>query len=229
MRRAPSGTHLRRSRGASSGQLPRVGVGKDRGRARRPITPNSSKTVTGLPFALYRDRAGTYVQQFWWLPFVPHLLRSTRRELHMAPQPVVDNAATTRRTHIIRTVLAVLVIAPLSIAAFYMWALWDPGDTVNRLPVAIVNADAGTELDGTRLQAGDEVVAALVRERRRCMEGRLGTGSRRRRQRRHLLLLGRHSENFQRGCGQCRIRFGPQGRTRRLVQRLQQSGRRPGR
>ncbi|GAA3152648.1 hypothetical protein GCM10020255_032240 [Rhodococcus baikonurensis] len=80
----------------------------------------------------------------------------------MAPQPVVDNAATTRRTHIIRTVLAVLVIAPLSIAAFYMWALWDPGDTVNRLPVAIVNADAGTELDGTRLQAGDEVVAALV-------------------------------------------------------------------
>ncbi len=80
----------------------------------------------------------------------------------MAPQPVVDNAATTRRTHIIRTVLAVLVIAPLSIAAFYMWALWDPGDTVNRLPVAIVNADAGTELDGIRLQAGDEVVAALV-------------------------------------------------------------------
>ena len=61
----------------------------------------------------------------------------------MAPQPVVDNAATTRRTHIIRTVLAVLVIAPLSIAAFYMWALWDPGDTVNRLPVAIVNAEIG--------------------------------------------------------------------------------------
>src|SRR3546814_2576867 len=94
----------------------------------------------------------TYVQKCWWLSFVPQLLRSTRRELHMAPQSVVDNLTTTRRTHIIRTVLAVLVIAPLSIAAFYMWALWDPGDTVNRLPVAIVNADASTELDGTSLQ-----------------------------------------------------------------------------
>ncbi|MDI9913939.1 YhgE/Pip domain-containing protein [Rhodococcus sp. IEGM 1379] len=70
--------------------------------------------------------------------------------------------ASTRRTHLIRTILAVLVIAPLSMAAFYMWALWNPGDTVNQLPVAIVNADAGTDLDGTRLEAGTEVVSALV-------------------------------------------------------------------
>lgn len=67
-----------------------------------------------------------------------------------------------RRAHIIRTILAVAVIAPLAIAAFYMWALWNPGDTVNQLPVAIVNADAGTNLDGTRLEAGTEVVSALV-------------------------------------------------------------------
>jgi putative membrane protein len=70
--------------------------------------------------------------------------------------------ASPRRAHVIRTILAVLVIAPLSIAAFYMWALWDPGDTVNRLPVAIVNADKGTDLDGTHIVAGDDVVAALV-------------------------------------------------------------------
>lgn len=72
------------------------------------------------------------------------------------------SGASARRTHIVRTVLAVLVIAPLAIAAFYMWALWNPGDTVNRLPVAIVNSDAGADVDGTRIQAGDEVVAALV-------------------------------------------------------------------
>ncbi|WP_260684403.1 YhgE/Pip domain-containing protein [Rhodococcus sp. KBS0724] len=79
----------------------------------------------------------------------------------MVPTSTRDTSSP-RRAHVIRTILAVLVIAPLSIAAFYMWALWDPGDTVNRLPVAIVNADKGTDLDGTRLVAGDDVVAALV-------------------------------------------------------------------
>ncbi len=72
------------------------------------------------------------------------------------------SGASTRRAHVVRTILAVLVIAPLAIAAFYMWALWNPGDTVNRLPVAIVNSDAGADVDGTRIEAGDEVVAALV-------------------------------------------------------------------
>ncbi|EME23020.1 YhgE/Pip domain-containing protein [Rhodococcus triatomae] len=67
-----------------------------------------------------------------------------------------------RRTHLTRTALAALVIAPLALLGFYMWALWDPGDTVSRLPVAIVNADAGADLDGTRLTAGDDVTAALV-------------------------------------------------------------------
>ncbi|WP_137723651.1 YhgE/Pip family protein [Prescottella subtropica] len=67
-----------------------------------------------------------------------------------------------RRAHVVRTLLAALVIAPLVFAAFYMMALWNPGDTVHRLPVAIVNADAGAEIDGTRMVAGDEVVAALV-------------------------------------------------------------------
>ncbi|MGW4477132.1 YhgE/Pip family protein [Rhodococcus triatomae] len=67
-----------------------------------------------------------------------------------------------RRTHLTRTALAALVIAPLALLGFYMWALWDPGDTVSRLPVAIVNADAGADLDGARLTAGDDVTAALV-------------------------------------------------------------------
>ncbi|GAB2630560.1 YhgE/Pip domain-containing protein [Prescottella soli] len=79
--------------------------------------------------------------------------------------PTTDSGgsgASTRRAHIVRTILAVLVIAPLAIAAFYMWALWNPGDTVNRLPVAIVNSDAGADVDGSRIVAGDDVVAALV-------------------------------------------------------------------
>ncbi|RVW05513.1 YhgE/Pip family protein [Rhodococcus xishaensis] len=70
--------------------------------------------------------------------------------------------ASARRPHTVRSILAILVIAPLAIAAFYMWALWNPGDTVNRLPVAIVNSDVGAEVDGTPLEVGDEVVAALV-------------------------------------------------------------------
>lgn len=76
--------------------------------------------------------------------------------------PSGASGASTRRAHVVRTILALLVIAPLAIAGFYMWALWNPGDTVNRLPVAIVNADAGADLDGSRIVAGDDVVAALV-------------------------------------------------------------------
>ncbi|MDH6678346.1 putative membrane protein [Rhodococcus sp. LBL1] len=73
-----------------------------------------------------------------------------------------ESGASTRQAHIVRTILAVLVIAPLAIGAFYMWALWNPGDTVNRLPVAIVNSDAGADVDGSRIVAGNDVVAALV-------------------------------------------------------------------
>ncbi|MFE3289716.1 YhgE/Pip family protein [Rhodococcus sp. NPDC059234] len=68
----------------------------------------------------------------------------------------------TRSVHLTRTAIAVLVIAPLALLGFYMWALWNPGDTVSRMPVAIVNADAGADLDGTRLDAGSEVAKSLV-------------------------------------------------------------------
>ncbi|MGW5073218.1 YhgE/Pip family protein [Rhodococcus sp. NPDC004095] len=67
-----------------------------------------------------------------------------------------------RRIHLTRIALAMLVIAPLALLGFYMWALWNPGDTVSRLPVAIVNTDAGADLDGSRLTAGADVTAALV-------------------------------------------------------------------
>jgi putative membrane protein len=68
----------------------------------------------------------------------------------------------TRRIHLSRGVLAAIVIAPLALIGFYMWALWNPGDTLDRLPVAIVNNDAGADMDGTRLEAGKEVAASLV-------------------------------------------------------------------
>ena len=80
----------------------------------------------------------------------------------MSTSTAGEASASARRAHVVRTVLAVLVIAPLSISAFYMWALWNPGDTLNRLPVAIVNSDVGTNVDGTHIQAGNDVVAALV-------------------------------------------------------------------
>lgn len=66
------------------------------------------------------------------------------------------------RVHLTRAALAALVIAPLAFFGFYMWALWNPGDTVSRLPVAIVDTDTGADLDGTRLTAGADVAAALL-------------------------------------------------------------------
>lgn len=61
-----------------------------------------------------------------------------------------------------RFAVAALVIAPLVLAAFYMWALWNPVDTLHRLPIAIVNVDAGAVVDGDELRAGDDVTKALV-------------------------------------------------------------------
>ncbi|MGW6375699.1 YhgE/Pip family protein [Rhodococcus sp. NPDC055112] len=68
----------------------------------------------------------------------------------------------TRRIHLNRAALAAIVIAPLALIGFYMWALWNPGDTLDRLPVAIVNNDAGADMDGTRLEAGKDVAASLI-------------------------------------------------------------------
>lgn len=58
-------------------------------------------------------------------------------------------------------VVAMLAI-PLLYGALYLWAYWDPTGNLDRLPVALVNADTGATRDGEPLRAGDEVVDELL-------------------------------------------------------------------
>ncbi len=61
-----------------------------------------------------------------------------------------------------RIALAVVVLMPLLYGAMYLWAFWNPFDAVNKVPVALVNEDKGTVVDGKKLDAGAEVSDALV-------------------------------------------------------------------
>lgn len=58
-------------------------------------------------------------------------------------------------------VVAMLSI-PLLYGALYLWAYWDPTGHLDRLPVALVNADEGATRDGEPLHAGDDVVQELL-------------------------------------------------------------------
>ena len=61
-----------------------------------------------------------------------------------------------------RMALGTIVVLPLMYGALYLWAFWNPFGHVDKLPVALVNEDRGTVVQGQRLRAGDQVAAALL-------------------------------------------------------------------
>ena len=61
-----------------------------------------------------------------------------------------------------RIALLTVVLMPLLYGAMYLWAFWDPFGHVNKVPVALVNEDTGTQSQGTDIRAGDQVAKALV-------------------------------------------------------------------
>ncbi|WP_161897372.1 YhgE/Pip family protein [Gordonia spumicola] len=61
-----------------------------------------------------------------------------------------------------RALLAVVVVVPLAFAAVYMWAMWDPTETLEDMPVALVNNDIAVGSGADRLAAGDEVKQTLL-------------------------------------------------------------------
>jgi len=61
-----------------------------------------------------------------------------------------------------RLAVAAIVLIPLLYGALYLWAFWDPTGNLDKLPVALVNADTGATIDGQQQNAGDEVVARLT-------------------------------------------------------------------
>lgn len=53
-----------------------------------------------------------------------------------------------KRNRLTRAALVILVLMPLLYSALYLWAFWNPFGNLNALPVALVNSDKGTSVDG---------------------------------------------------------------------------------
>ncbi|SCK28095.1 putative membrane protein [Streptomyces sp. WMMB 714] len=60
-----------------------------------------------------------------------------------------------------RAAMAAMMLLPLLYGALYLWSFWDPYERLDKVPVALVNDDRGSEADGERLDAGDSIVAGL--------------------------------------------------------------------
>ena len=66
------------------------------------------------------------------------------------------------RSRLTRAAIVVMMLLPLVYGALYLWAFWDPFGHVNKMPVALVNADKGTEVKGQKINAGAEVEKSLA-------------------------------------------------------------------
>lgn len=54
---------------------------------------------------------------------------------------------------------------PIMYAGMYLWAFWDPYGNLDKLPVAVVNDDAGASLDGNHLKLGEDLVSNLKKNK----------------------------------------------------------------
>ncbi|QTE28243.1 YhgE/Pip domain-containing protein [Pengzhenrongella sicca] len=61
-----------------------------------------------------------------------------------------------------RIAVAAMLLIPLLYGALYLWAFWDPTGNLDKLPVALVNADRAATADGRSIDAGADVSAELL-------------------------------------------------------------------
>lgn len=65
-----------------------------------------------------------------------------------------------RDPKVIIPVIAVMLV-PLLYSALFLGAFWDPYARLDKVPVAVVNEDAGAELNGERIAIGEQFIAKL--------------------------------------------------------------------
>src|SRR5438093_12344894 len=70
-----------------------------------------------------------------------------------------------RRGRLPRAALVALLVLPLLYGALYLWSFWDPYGRLDRIPVALVNADRGASVKGKPIAAGDDLVDGLHESR----------------------------------------------------------------
>lgn len=60
-----------------------------------------------------------------------------------------------------RAAMASLLLLPLLYGALYLWAFWDPYARLDKIPVALVDADRGATVGGRQITAGRDLAARL--------------------------------------------------------------------
>ncbi len=58
-----------------------------------------------------------------------------------------------------------MLLLPLLYSCLYLWAFWDPYGSLDKLPVALVNEDAGGTQDGKTVNFGKDLQKALVADK----------------------------------------------------------------
>lgn len=58
--------------------------------------------------------------------------------------------------------ITVIILLPLLFGGLFVWSYWDPVGKLNKLPVALVNSDTGTVVEGETVNAGEQVAETLV-------------------------------------------------------------------
>lgn len=66
-----------------------------------------------------------------------------------------------KRNRLTRVAVIFLCLMPLLYSALYLAAFWDPFNKIDQVPVALVNSDKGTKVQGKELRAGDQVMQGL--------------------------------------------------------------------
>lgn len=66
------------------------------------------------------------------------------------------------RSRMTRAAIVVLMLLPLVYGALYLWAYWDPFGHVNKMPVALVNADKGATVSDQHVNIGEEISKSLT-------------------------------------------------------------------
>jgi len=68
--------------------------------------------------------------------------------------------AVIRNKKLLIPIIAVIFI-PVLYSGMFLWAFWDPYEHLSDLPVAIANEDSGTQIEGEKLELGDDLVEKL--------------------------------------------------------------------
>lgn len=68
------------------------------------------------------------------------------------------------RHKLTRLALLIMCIMPILYSTLYLWSFWNPFGQIDRVPVALVNADRGAIVEGEKFNAGQQVADGLLED-----------------------------------------------------------------